>query len=134
MNRKHLLSWSVASDNLPTGDPLLLIVILGTLLLSWINGVVSIEIGATLSGEANPIMGSWQRIGDGPFIFVKLLLTFVPLLFFFLFQNRRFFGGRISGKALLMVVPIPYLAVVAYGLLLVDNPARLLGLGLSLAG
>ncbi|HUV13574.1 MAG TPA: DUF5658 family protein, partial [Acidobacteriota bacterium] len=106
---------------LPTGNPAILGVILGTLLLSLINGILSLELTGTAGLELNPVLGFYQQIGAVPFILVKYGLTFAPLLMLFLFQDRFFFNGRIQGRQLLMAVPVPYMGVVAYSLLLLDN-------------
>lgn len=117
---------------LPTGNPLILAAILGTLLLSLINGIVSLELASGPGVEVNPVMGFYQQVGVVPFILVKYGLTFAPLLMLFLFQDKFFFNGRIQGRQLLMAVPVPYLGVAAYSLLLLDDPASFFNLALGL--
>ena len=117
---------------LPTGGPAILGVILGTLLLSLIDGILSLELTSAAFVEVNPVLGFYQQIGAVPFILVKYGLTFAPLLMLFLFQDRFFFGGRIRGRQLLMAVPLPYMGAVAYSLLLLDDPAGFLNLAIGI--
>jgi len=117
---------------LPSGSPAILGVILGTLLLSLINGILSLELASAAGVEVNPVLSFYQQVGVVPFILVKYGLTFAPLLLLFLFQDRFFFNGRIKGRQLLMAVPLPYMGVVAYSLLLLDNPAGFFNLAVGM--
>jgi hypothetical protein len=117
---------------LPTGGPAILAAILGTLLLSLINGIISLELTSAAGNEVNPVLGFYQQIGAGPFILVKYGLTFAPLLVLFLFQDRFFFNGKLQGRRLLMAVPVPYMGAVAYSISLLDEPASFFNLALGI--
>lgn len=118
---------------LPTGGPAILGIILGTLLLSLVNGILSLELAGLAGVEANPVLGFYQQFGPVPFILVKYGLTFAPLLLLFLFQDRFFFG-RIQGRQLLSAVPVPYLGAVAYSLVQLEDPVRFFNLAVGMLG
>lgn len=117
---------------LPTGGPAILGAILGTLLLSLINGMLSLRLASAAGVEVNPVMSFYQGFGAAPFILVKYGLTFAPLFILFLFQDRFFFNERVQGRRLLMAAPLPYLGAVAYALLLLEEPASFFNLALRL--
>ncbi len=95
------------------------LVVLVALILSVGDAVLTLHLVSLGAEEINPIMDFFLRLGPLPFLLVKYVLTGISLLWFLIHKNFYIFGGRFSVKYILISIPILYVFLILYELILV---------------
>lgn len=89
------------------------------LILSIADAIFTLKLVGMGAQEINPVMNFFLQFGPLPFLMVKYVLTGSCLIWFLIHKNYYLFGGRISVKYILILVPILYTILIIYELTLV---------------
>lgn len=95
------------------GEGLLFIFIL---LLSVADAFLTLELISTGMSEFNTVMDYYLRLGPLPFVLVKYLMTAIGLICLLIHKNYPLFRGRVSAKAIMILVALMYCALIVYEL------------------
>jgi hypothetical protein len=90
-----------------------------TLLFSLADAFFTMKLVAAGAEELNPVMNYFLQFGPVPFVVAKYLLTASGLTWLLIHKDYPMFNGKITGKALFLVVPIGYTALLVYEIVLV---------------
>lgn len=90
-----------------------------TLLFSLVDAFFTMKLVSAGAQELNPVMDYFLRFGPVPFVVAKYLLTASGLTWLLIHKDYPMFKGRITGKILFLFVPIAYIALIAYEIVLV---------------
>jgi hypothetical protein len=93
--------------------------IFAALLLSIADAFLTLKLVGLGATEINPVMDFCLRLGPATFLGVKYALTALGLTFLLIHKNYHLLKGRLQVKSLLAAIPLLYLALVVYELLLV---------------
>jgi hypothetical protein len=104
-------------------DAITLAVVVGVLILTILDGVLTIELLDKSSEEVNPVMRFLLGLGGGhrPFLLGKYILTAVGLPFLVVFKNWPLFGTRFRAGFLLPLFLGLYLGLLVYQVHLLDH-------------
>ena len=95
------------------GEGLLFLFIL---LLSVADAFLTLELIRTGMSEFNTVMDYYLRLGPLPFVLVKYLMTATGLICLLIHKNYPLFRGRVSTKAIMILVALMYCALIVYEL------------------
>ena len=95
-------------------DAMTLAMIVGLLVLTIADGVLTIELLDTNSEEINPLMAHLLLKGNNVFLLGKYILTAAGLPFLVAYKNYRMFGTRFRVGFLLPLFVGLYVALVVY--------------------
>jgi hypothetical protein len=104
-------------------DTITLAVVVGVLVLTILDGVLTIELLDKSSEEVNPVMRFLLGLGGGhrPFLLGKYILTAIGLPFLVVFKNWPLFGTRFRAGFLLPLFLGLYLGLLVYQVHLLDQ-------------
>jgi hypothetical protein len=89
-----------------------------TLVFSLADAFFTMKLIAAGAEELNPVMRYFLQSGPVPFVVAKYVLTAGGLTWLLIHKDYPMFSGRITGKALFMMVPVSYAALLLYEILL----------------
>lgn len=92
--------------------------IIATLLLCLADAFMTMHLLSEGAQELNPVMDFFLNIGPIPFLLVKYSLTGAALLCLLIHKNYPLLAGRLTGKSILVAVPIFYALLIGYELFL----------------
>lgn len=92
----------------------------GLLMLTLIDGILTLELLDTNSEEINPLMRELLDRGPLWFLLGKYLLTAFGLPLLIVYQEYRLFGTRFRVRFLLPIFLTLYVSLVAYQLYLLE--------------
>ena len=95
-------------------------VIVGVILLSVADAVLTLFLVSCGAREMNPVMAYFLNHGPLAFFWAKYLLTCIPLIFLVMHKGVRLFGSGIKAKALILWIAVPFGLVVYWELYLVS--------------
>ncbi len=101
----------------------LFIAILVILILSALDGFLTLFLLDHGAYETNPVMAYFLRFGPYTFFISKYLLTIVPVICLLMFRNTVVRVIKISARSVLYVIVVFYLAVVVWEIYLISNVA-----------
>ncbi|MFZ2446442.1 MAG: DUF5658 family protein [Syntrophobacteraceae bacterium] len=100
-------------------SPFFFAVLLVTLLLSAADALLTIRLTASDFRELNPVMDFFLQLGPTPFILAKWVLTALGLTTLLVLKNIYLWRGRIKTAAILVLMPLLYLILVTYEIIMV---------------
>ncbi|MCE5335911.1 MAG: DUF5658 family protein [Desulfobacteraceae bacterium] len=100
-------------------DPHLLAILLVTLILSTGDAFLTLRLVAEKFEELNPVMDFFLGIGPVAFVLAKWALTVFGLTTLLVLKNHYLPGLRVKTATCLMVVPIFYIVLVIYEIVMV---------------
>ncbi len=83
------------------------------------DAFLTLEIIHLGGSELNPVMDYFIKMGPMQFLAAKYVLTASSLVFILVHKNYPLFSGRITGKVIVMSVPILYAILLIYELFLI---------------
>lgn len=95
------------------------LVVLITLILSLVDANFTLQLVGMGAIEINPVMDFFLQFGAVPFLLVKYILTGTSLIWFLIHKNYYLFGGHLSIKYILLLVPFLYTILIIYELYLI---------------
>ncbi|MHC1745125.1 MAG: DUF5658 family protein [Syntrophobacteraceae bacterium] len=90
-----------------------------TLLFSIGDAFFTMKLVSAGAKELNPVMDYFLQFGPVPFVAVKYVLTASGLTWLLIHKDYPMFKGRITGKVLFLFVPIIYMVLLVYEMVLV---------------
>lgn len=93
-------------------------VLVFTLILSVVDAFMTLRLVGRNIEELNPVMGFFLKLGPLEFIMAKWFLTALGLFTLLIFQNYYLWKGKVRTAALLAILPILYLGLITYEILL----------------
>ncbi len=100
-------------------DPYLLAALLGTLVLSTGDAFLTLKLVTENFQELNPVMDFFLKLGPVTFMLAKWALTTFGLVTLLILKNHYLPGSRVKTSACLLVLPLFYLVLVTYELMMV---------------
>jgi len=95
------------------------IVIIGIILLSLTDALLTLYLIRHGAAEVNPIMEHFLRYGPLPFLAAKYLLTTASIVLLLIYKNVYIFRTRIRAKYLFIVIFLIFASVVLWELFLI---------------
>ncbi len=102
-------------------SPLVVSLFFATLVLSWLDALLTLKLLDAHFQELNPVMDFFLKMGPTAFILVKLAMTSLGLTVLLVLKNVYLWQGRIKTAVLLAVFPFLYLVLIVYELVMVMN-------------
>ena len=100
-------------------NPILFAVITTILMLSILDGLLTLILIDNGSSELNPVMAYFLQYGLLPFIVAKYFLTSIGVVILLIFKNIFLSGAKIYTHSLFSAVIIAFLVVIAWELFLI---------------
>ncbi|MDY6951196.1 MAG: DUF5658 family protein [Thermodesulfobacteriota bacterium] len=100
-------------------SPKIFAAIMGVILLSVVDGVLTLFLVSCGAREINPVMAYFLDHGPLVFFWAKYLLTCIPLVFILVHRGVTLFGTGVKAQALILWIAIPFALVVYWELYLV---------------
>ena len=94
-------------------------IIIGIILLSLTDAMLTLYLIRNGAAEANPIMEHFLRYGQLPFLAAKYLLTTASVILLLIYKNVHLFGTRIRAKYLFIIILMIFISVVLWELYLI---------------
>jgi len=94
-------------------------IIIGIILLSLTDALLTLYLIRHGAAEVNPIMEHFLRYGPLPFLAAKYLLTTASIVLLLIYKNVHIFGTRIRAKYLFIVIFLIFASVVVWELFLI---------------
>lgn len=94
-------------------------IIIGIILLSLTDALLTLYLIRHGAAEANPIMEHFLRYGTLPFLAAKYLLTTASIVLLLIYKNVYIFGTRIRAKYLFIVIFLIFASVVVWEVFLI---------------
>jgi len=95
------------------------IVIIGIILLSLTDALLTLYLIRHGAAEVNPIMEHFLRYGPLPFLAAKYLLTTASIVLLLIYKNVHIFGTRIRAKYLFILIFLIFASVVLWEVYLI---------------
>jgi len=93
--------------------------IIGIILLSLTDALLTLYLIRHGAAEVNPVMEHFLRYGPLPFLAAKYLLTTASIVLLLIYKNVYIFGTRIRAKYLFIVIFLIFASVVVWELFLI---------------
>jgi hypothetical protein len=94
-------------------------IIIGIILLSLTDAMLTLYLIRHGAAEANPVMEHFLRYGTLTFLAAKYLLTTASIVLLLIYKNVHLFGTRIRAKYLFIVIFLIFASVVLWELYLI---------------
>ena len=94
-------------------------IIIGIILLSLTDAMLTLYLIRNGAAEVNPIMEHFLRYGTLPFLAAKYLLTTASVVLLLIYKNVHLFGTRIRAKYLFIVIFLIFASVVLWEVYLI---------------
>jgi hypothetical protein len=94
-------------------------IIIGIILLSLTDAMLTLYLIRNGAAEVNPIMKHFLRYGPLPFLAAKYLLTTASVVLLLIYKNVHIFGTRIRAKYLFVLIFMIFISVVLWELYLI---------------
>ena len=94
-------------------------IIIGIILLSLTDALLTLYLIRNGAAEINPIMEHFLRYGPLPFLAAKYLLTTASIVLLLVYKNVHIFGTKIRAKYLFIIILLVFASVVLWELFLI---------------
>ncbi len=94
-------------------------IIIGIILLSLTDAMLTLYLIRNGAAEVNPVMEHFLRYGTLPFLAAKYLLTTASIVLLLIYKNVHIFGTRIRAKYLFILILLIFISVVLWELFLI---------------
>ncbi len=94
-------------------------IIIGIILLSITDALLTLHLISHGADEINPVMEHFLKYGPLPFLAAKYLLTTASVILLLIYKNVQIFGTKIRAKYLFIFVFLIFTSVVLWELYLV---------------
>ncbi|MBC8551506.1 MAG: hypothetical protein H8D23_17815 [Candidatus Brocadiales bacterium] len=94
-------------------------IIIGIILLSLTDALLTLYLIRNGAAEINPIMEHFLRYGPLPFLAAKYLLTTASIVLLLIYKNVHIFGTKIRAKYLFIIILLVFASVVLWELFLI---------------
>ncbi len=94
-------------------------IIIGIILLSITDALLTLHLISRGASEVNPIMEHFLRYGPLLFLAAKYLLTTASVVLLLIYKNVHIFGTKFRAKCLFIVIFIIFISVVLWELYLI---------------
>ena len=94
-------------------------IIIGIILLSLTDALLTLYLIRHGAAEVNPVMEHFLRYGPLPFLAAKYLLTTASIVLLLIYKNVHIFGTRIRAKYLFIIIFLIFASVVLWELYLI---------------
>lgn len=94
-------------------------IIIGIILLSVTDAILTLYLIRHGAAEANPIMEHFLKYGPLPFLAAKYLLTTASVVLLLVYKNVHIFGTKIRAKYLFIIIFLIFASVVLWELFLI---------------
>jgi hypothetical protein len=94
-------------------------IIIGIILLSLTDAMLTLYLIRNGAAEVNPIMEHFLRYGPLPFLAAKYLLTTASIVLLLIYKNVHIFGTKIRAKYLFIIILLVFASVVLWELYLI---------------
>jgi len=99
-------------------SPKIFAAIVGVILLSVADAILTLLLVRSGAREMNPLMAYFLDHGPLAFFWAKYLLTCIPLLFIMAHNGVKLFGTGVKAKSLIVWIAVPFALVVYWELYL----------------
>ena len=93
--------------------------IIGIILLSLTDALLTLYLIRNGAAEVNPVMEHFLRYGPLPFLAAKYLLTTASIVLLLIYKNVHIFGTKIRAKYLFIIIFLIFASVVIWELFLI---------------
>lgn len=94
-------------------------IIIGIILLSVIDAILTLYLIRHGAAEINPIMEHFLKYGPLPFLAAKYLLTTASVVLLLIYKNVHIFGTKIRAKYLFIIIFLVFVSVVLWEIFLI---------------
>ena len=94
-------------------------IIIGIILLSLTDAMLTLFLIQHGAAEVNPIMEHFLKYGTLPFLAAKYLLTTASIVLLLIYKNVHIFGTKIRAKYLFIIILLIFVSVVLWELFLI---------------
>jgi hypothetical protein len=94
-------------------------IIIGIILLSLTDAMLTLYLIRNGAAEVNPVMNYFLRYGPLPFLAAKYLLTTASIVLLLIYKNVYIFGTKIRAKYLFIIIFFIFASVVIWELFLI---------------
>jgi hypothetical protein len=94
-------------------------IIIGIILLSLTDAMLTLYLIRNGAAEINPVMEHFLRYGPLPFLAAKYLLTTASIVLLLIYKNVQIFGTKIRAKYLFIFIFLIFASVVIWELFLI---------------
>lgn len=94
-------------------------IIIGIILLSLTDALLTLHLIRNGAAEINPIMEHFLKYGPLPFLAAKYLLTTASIVLLLIYKNVHIFGTKIRAKYLFIVIFLIFASVVVWEVYLI---------------
>ena len=94
-------------------------IIIGIILLSLTDAMLTLYLIRNGAAEVNPVMEHFLRYGPLPFLAAKYLLTTASIVLLLIYKNVHIFGTKIRAKYLFIIIFLIFASVVIWELFLI---------------
>ncbi len=94
-------------------------IIIGIILLSLTDAMLTLYLIRNGAAEVNPVMEHFLEFGTLPFLAAKYLLTTASVILLLIYKNVHIFGTRIRAKYMFIIILMIFISVVLWELYLV---------------
>ncbi len=94
-------------------------IIIGIILLSVTDALLTLHLISRGADEVNPIMEHFLRYGPLPFLSAKYLLTTASVVLLLIYKNVHIFGTKFRAKYLFILVFLIFISVVLWEVYLI---------------
>ena len=94
-------------------------IIIGIILLSLTDAMLTLYLIRNGAAEVNPVMEHFLRYGTLPFLASKYLLTTASIVLLLIYKNVHIFGTKIRAKYLFIVIFLIFASVVVWEVYLI---------------
>ena len=98
---------------------LIFTIIIGIILLSITDAMLTLYLIHHGAAEVNPIMNHFLKYGPLPFLAAKYLLTTASVVLLLIYKNVHIFGTKIRAKYLFIIILLIFIFVVLWELFLI---------------
>ena len=94
-------------------------IIIGIILLSLTDAMLTLYLIRNGAAEVNPVMEHFLKYGTLPFLAAKYLLTTASIVLLLIYKNVHVFGTKIRAKYLFIVIFLIFASVVVWEVYLI---------------
>ena len=94
-------------------------IIIGIILLSLTDAMLTLYLIRNGAAEVNPVMEHFLKYGTLPFLAAKYLLTTASIVLLLIYKNVHIFGTKIRAKYLFIVIFLIFASVVVWEVYLI---------------
>ena len=94
-------------------------IIIGIILLSLTDAMLTLYLIRNGAAEVNPVMEHFLKYGTLPFLAAKYLLTTASIVLLLIYKNVHIFGTKIRAKYLFIVIFLIFASVVLWEVYLI---------------